>query len=487
MSDETFTWSVEVSGQLYEASLNELVQWIAEGALLPTDKVRRGNLRWIEAGKVPQLIPHFRTKASGNVQVSRVDALIKDEPSETVVPASTHRFSTKADHDRNSGSNCSRHPESAATVECEGCGASFCRSCPNTYGSVKICPECGSMCRPRSELERTSVWHDRLENDLAEGFGFRDFMRAISHPFSFKSSLFFGALMFAFFTFGRSASAMGGIVMFSASLTCTLMANMLTFGILANTVESFSQGKVRSNFMPDFDDFSLWDDVVHPCFLSIGVYISSFGLFILVVIFGLYLVATSMATKAETFKQDVQRIPGTRVYDTQRTVEQSQAVQEVLDKIKKQNEDRLRRQQEIANQVASAETGTETAETENPTQTSSSSVVSDANSNQGLSNGTTVRQDSEAAVMDANDMIHSQRKAQLESIAGKARAEGSSGTSETVRSFLTHGRTPGGSRGTHFAMGTLLFSRSVPACAHAITLSNNKPLGGNRHDPQTGL
>ena len=48
-------WQVEVGGQVYEAPFAELGDWIGEGSLLPQDKVRRGNLRWIEARRVPNL------------------------------------------------------------------------------------------------------------------------------------------------------------------------------------------------------------------------------------------------------------------------------------------------------------------------------------------------------------------------------------------------------------------------------------------------
>ncbi|HCA58330.1 MAG TPA: hypothetical protein DEP46_10130, partial [Blastocatellia bacterium] len=59
------TWQVEVGGTVYEAPFAELPDWISEGSLQPEDKVRRGNLRWIEARKVPQLLPFFNAKAKG--------------------------------------------------------------------------------------------------------------------------------------------------------------------------------------------------------------------------------------------------------------------------------------------------------------------------------------------------------------------------------------------------------------------------------------
>ncbi len=66
--------------------------------------------------------------------------------------------------------------------------------------------------------------------------------------------------------------------MLVSAIFCAMLANTLTFGILANTVENFAQGKTDADFMPRFDDFSAWDDVIHPFLLSIGVYIVSFGL-----------------------------------------------------------------------------------------------------------------------------------------------------------------------------------------------------------------
>ena len=58
-------WQAEVLGQIYDTNFNEMTQWIAEGALMPSDKVRRGNLRWLDAGKVPSLLPFFNLKELG--------------------------------------------------------------------------------------------------------------------------------------------------------------------------------------------------------------------------------------------------------------------------------------------------------------------------------------------------------------------------------------------------------------------------------------
>src|SRR6187200_1694161 len=60
-------WQIEVAGSVYQASLEELPSWIADGSLQPADKVRKGNLRWIEASKVPVMAPLFEAKARGSL------------------------------------------------------------------------------------------------------------------------------------------------------------------------------------------------------------------------------------------------------------------------------------------------------------------------------------------------------------------------------------------------------------------------------------
>src|SRR5688572_29366148 len=90
-------WQVEVGGQVYEAPFGELGNWIGEGSLLPEDKVRKGNLRWIEARRVPSLIPFFNAKEKGMpipVVVHTTDASLQAVPESDVLelPPVTHTF-----------------------------------------------------------------------------------------------------------------------------------------------------------------------------------------------------------------------------------------------------------------------------------------------------------------------------------------------------------------------------------------------------------
>ncbi|MEP7212397.1 MAG: hypothetical protein ABI791_04945 [Acidobacteriota bacterium] len=353
-------WQVDVSGTIYEASFDELPSWIVEGSLQPTDKVRKGNLRWIEAAKVPSMIPLFEAKAKGIPAPGPDGQTHKTSVDEPVAEPTLYgeidpqaapekRVTRAAVHPTNDPALCSIHFNEIALYACSACSGSFCGTCPRSYGgNVKICPECGAMCRSLKEIKAEVKASDRQAVALSEGFGFGDFANAISHPFRFKFSLFAGALMFAFFSLGQSASVIGGIEMIVASVFCVMLANMLTFGILANTADNFSRGDCGENFMPAFEEFSVWDDVIHPFVLSVGAYISAFGAFAIVALIGLYLVSSSVDSKMTSLQAELEKIPGTQFYTAKDTVKQSDEVRNVLAESQQQNAKRLQLENDIA-------------------------------------------------------------------------------------------------------------------------------------------
>lgn len=330
-------WQVDVGGQVYEASLAELTQWITEGSLLPQDRVRRGNLRWLDAIKVPTLYGFFNAKELGIAPPPLITTSTNTEaapPASETVQMQTENFApvTTVSPTRIDSSNqfsapsqfsasptfvptqvshqayqttpqnfeadytqaapqanvCLIHPENEPAYYCDGCANLFCKGCPTSYGgTVKICPMCGAMCKPIAAVKEQQKKAVQYHHDIMQGFGFGDFGKALAYPFKYKVSLIVGAIMFMFFSISQSSAGFGGIWMQSASLFCFMLANMLTFGVLANTVENMSQGRLTENFMPSFDDFNIYDDVLQPFFLSLGAYISSFGLLIAIAIFGI--------------------------------------------------------------------------------------------------------------------------------------------------------------------------------------------------------
>lgn len=318
MSNEGELWQVEVKGQIYETNFSELTQWIGEGAVLREDKVRRGNLRWLEAGRIPNLISFFNAK----------DLNIQPEPVTTTStqvnfpePGPNPPFSDHNDNDEGSIADqegidtecatdkepsagvgmdgklpvdpnaCEIHPELTSVFKCESCLSNFCAQCPKKYSTVRTCPICGSRCTGIVESEQTQKRGFPANRNVAGGFGFAD---ALGYPFRFGTSLISGGIMFALFTLGQSAAAIGGIIMLVGAIFCMMMSNMLTFGILANTVENFSQSQTDKNFMPGFDDFELWKDVIHPFFLYLAACLVSFGMFAVLIIGGIWYVASSI-------------------------------------------------------------------------------------------------------------------------------------------------------------------------------------------------
>ena len=59
MIAEAAIWQVMCGNETYQADLETLKQWVVEGLVLPTDQVRKGNLRWLDAARVPSLRPIF--------------------------------------------------------------------------------------------------------------------------------------------------------------------------------------------------------------------------------------------------------------------------------------------------------------------------------------------------------------------------------------------------------------------------------------------
>src|SRR6266851_573997 len=60
MSAQVELWRVSTVEGEFETDLETLKQWIVEGCVLPTDKVSKGNLNWIDAGRAPMLKAAFK-------------------------------------------------------------------------------------------------------------------------------------------------------------------------------------------------------------------------------------------------------------------------------------------------------------------------------------------------------------------------------------------------------------------------------------------
>ena len=410
-------WQVESGGDVVETSFDEMAAWIASGSLLRIDRVRKGDLRWIEAGKVPSLIEFFNAKDADapadpvitTTHIERLGVSASGSPpyegGVSTVSGDGVVLSVTSGIEQPAANVCAVHTDAPAAYSCETCLSAFCKACPTGYGSnVKICPFCGAMCRSlAAPVAAKDNRENRINAAIGEGFGFSDFGRALAFPFRFKASLIMGALMFMLFSLGQGVAGFGGIFMMFGALMCFLMANTLSFGVLANTVENFSQGKTEENFMPSFDDFSVWEDVVHPFFLSIGVYLSSFGPFIVVVLVTVFIIVGSVNKEMNAAQSDTARLVNPGLPYAAKAANQSE---QVKDLIGKQAEIQKKRVEQMA---ASAESGAEPS--------ASARGISAANSASTILPAQV--HDEEADFAQLDKFIADQRKAQLESAVGK--------------------------------------------------------------------
>jgi hypothetical protein len=280
MKPETEIWQVSTPDGVYQADLRTLKQWVAEGAVLPNDRVRKGSLNWIDAGRAPML----RRVFSGEERVEVVepsaahagaapapqagpDLGLRDDapPRAGFAPEAAAPGAEWAEPVLTGAptlsSSCHFHPLQAATLVCRTCNVTFCRACPNRVGtsSVLLCALCGGFCDPLEILTERLALYERQ----GEGFGLSDLHQALVYPFRHLASLLGGALLYGFLLL---VGARG-----------QLLATALVFGCISLVVKRVGYGNLGRDFLPDFSEFSFWDDVVVPCALGVGVTIVTLG------------------------------------------------------------------------------------------------------------------------------------------------------------------------------------------------------------------
>jgi hypothetical protein len=254
MSAQPEVWRVSTIEGVFETDLETLRQWIVEGCVLPTDKVSKGNLSWIDAGRVPKLKDAFNGEiAPAPTQNVSFETFVESNPEFTNPSPSTQAV-------------CHNHPDAAPHYMCRMCGATFCKQCPKfAGGKVPMCPLCGDLCHEYQVVVEKSA----RAAFQSSGFGFEDFARAVCYPLQHKFALLSGALIYA--------------LLMLAGFRGSIVAWVLLFGCISHVISQVAWGRLNRSFMPDFSTFSLWDDLVVPIFLGIGIIVVSWGPLIVLV------------------------------------------------------------------------------------------------------------------------------------------------------------------------------------------------------------
>ncbi len=271
MSAQSEVWRVSTPEGVFETDLETLKQWIVEGCVLPTDKVSKGNLSWIEAGRVPKLKRAFEgdTTAPEPKNISfetfvESNPAFKNPPS-TPAPNWVEPETFVAPAPSNT-SACQNHPDAAPEYVCRMCRGVFCKACTKFSVKVPLCPLCGDLCHEyRGVVEKTA----RVQLQ-SSGFGMADFVRAIRYPLNHKVALLSGALIYGF--------------LLCAGFRGSLVAEVLLFGCISHVISQVAWGRLNRSFMPDFSTFSVVEDFVSPIFLGLGIMIVSWGPLIVLVI-----------------------------------------------------------------------------------------------------------------------------------------------------------------------------------------------------------
>ena len=300
MSAQPEVWRVNTVEGVFETDLETLQQWIVEGCVLPTDKVCKGNLSWIDAGRVPKLKGAFNGYGSSPAPKPAT-------PSFESFVESNPEFNSSPSHDvptaptwtepvsipeAPQATSCQNHPDAAPEYVCRMCGAVLCKACPKFVSDkVPVCPSCGDLCHKYQAVTEKAA---RVEFQ-SSGFGMEDFVRAIKYPLNHKSALITGALIYAF--------------LMMAGFRGSVVAWMIMFGCISHVISQVAWGRLHRSFMPDLSSFSMWDDLVLPVFLGLGIMIVTWGPVIVLLcalIFGVIsggITPTSLADAAATAEE----------------------------------------------------------------------------------------------------------------------------------------------------------------------------------------
>jgi len=301
MSAQVEVWRVITPEGTFETDLETLKQWIAEGCVLPTDKVSKGSLNWIDAGRVPMLRSAFsgQTVAVATAIAEPVPTEIELGDNRTVEfpvafpdePTDSRSSSLSPSVATSSPSVCQNHPSASPNYVCRACDGHFCKSCPRFVSKIPICPACGDLCKLFQEVKSKAARHEFQSS----GFGLGDLGRALRYPLQHKVALISGAALYGF--------------LMLAGFRGAIVAYVILFACISHAISQVAWGRLHRSFLPDLSSFSFWDDLAVPLGLGIGITIVTWGpviVLFLALLFGVFSSGPSTSSQLATADSEAQ-------------------------------------------------------------------------------------------------------------------------------------------------------------------------------------
>ncbi len=290
MGNPVGQWQVDLNGELVETDFETVKRWIAEGRMTAGDKVKKGGLNWISAGRVPALRAHFQQLQHGvtaprdfthDTEEATPPSISEVESNMAIARGSSSgelRINDASDI-KPSSEACRQHPLTSAEYVCRVCQSKFCAECPQFVGSSRIptCPLCGDLCQPIEVAQSKDQKRSVPETPSESHFGWNDFRRALRYPFRFPAALVISAALYGFLH-------LGSIIGMRSGLMAVMLANGLLFGCLTQVVKQVAWGRFEKSFLAGFDSFSIWDNAIRPTLFGFGIIFVTFGPFLLLLV-----------------------------------------------------------------------------------------------------------------------------------------------------------------------------------------------------------
>jgi hypothetical protein len=286
-------WQIKVDNEVYEADFQTLTQWISEGRLLPTDQVKKGNLNWNEAGKVPILRRIFAGETpppvaappvasdnapsnSNSINNKAADNLINTPQTGEGIAEGAYRKQTNyapanpqptATTYNPALIACVNHPDMLPRYVCGTCQAYFCQNCAKTVGTSgsAICELCGELCQSYQDYAQ------RVNRQQYQSlpFDFSVLKPAITYPLRDQGTLIIGLIVYGFLCLAQQIAVFG-------SGLARAMATAMMFGCMSLVIRQVAVGQFNRGFMPDFTEGSFREQITLPLRLSAAVVLITF-------------------------------------------------------------------------------------------------------------------------------------------------------------------------------------------------------------------